>query len=215
MKKIIITLIALTHILFCHDMWLDDTATVHYGHKNIAQSHGDNKILLTSEIQSNNCLVDGSIVAHESSQNCDALFVQVKPTYYTKTPYGTKHQPKNETKMAISSFLSIESVKRINNDNGIATFNKGLEITLRNKPSIIEVGDKARLLLLFQGKAKSDVRVANGDRVIGVSDEDGYVNVRIKEKGLQNIKASFEEKGDGVKCDKTIYATTLNFEVNK
>ncbi len=216
MKKTLITLTALCSALLAHDMWIDDSALVHYGHRNIAHSHGDNKIIQGGEMQYVSCLKDAKIISFDSAkQQCDALFVQLKPTYYTKTPYGTKKLPKNEVKMAISSFLSLESIKRIYNYKGVEPFKKGLELTLINNLSEIEVGDKARLLVLFDAKPKEGVTVANDDKPIGISGKDGRVNVRIKQKGLQNLKASFSIPCDSEKCDKMIYSTTLNIEVRE
>jgi nickel transport protein len=117
--------------------------------------------------------------------------------------------------MAISSFKSIESAKRINNDSSVQIFKKGLELSLTNKLSNIKVGDKARLLVTYDGMPKGGVSVAYAKSVKGVSDKDGAVNIRIKEAGLQNIKASLTLKGDGIKSDEIIHSSTLNIKVLK
>ncbi len=215
MKKTILTLIIFSTLVSAHDMWIDTNNSVHYGHKQSTHAHGDNRVLSQEKMLSIECLENGKTTTLYKEHKCSATFFILKPVYYTKTPYGVKEKPKNETKMPISSLLSLESIKRINSNSGLKSFNKGLELTLRNKPSEIEIGDKARLIVLFDGKPKSGVRVANAERTIGVSDEDGHVNVRIKQKGLQNIKASFEKAGDTIVCDKLVYETTLNFEVNE
>ena len=41
----------------------------------------------------------------------------------------------------------------------------------------------------------------------------GKINVRIKHKGMQIIKASVKEKGDGTKADYVVKTTSLVFEV--
>lgn len=116
--------------------------------------------------------------------------------------------------MPIKSWLSIESVKRLYSDEK-QVFGQGLELVMRNNISKIEVGNKARLTVYLDGKPLKGAVVANGHKTIGISDKEGHINVKIREKGLQNIKASYSLKGDSVKCDKIIHTTTVNFEVSK
>ncbi len=204
--------------LFAHDMWVDDALVIHYGHMQKKNSHGDEQEIKKEDISVVFCSTEANIFELENKEleaKCDGVFILLNEAYYTKTPYVTKKQSKDKTKMALSSFKSIESIKRINNDEAKQIFNKGLELSLTNKLSNIEVGDKARLLVTFDGKAKSGVRVALADKVKGVSDEDGRINIRIQKAGLQNIKASLSLKGDGVKCDKIIHSTTLNIKISK
>lgn len=215
-KKIIIQVLASS--LFAHDLWIDDALTLHYGHIQMKNSHGDEKEIKKEDISKVFCSVDTKIFDLESKElqdKCDTLFIVLNEAYYTKTPYGTKKQSKDKTKMALSSFKSIESVKRINNDKAEQIFNKGLELSLINKLSEIKTGDKARLLVTYDGKAKAEVSVAYGDKVKGASDENGHINIRIQEAGLQNIKASLTLQGDGIKSDQIIHSTTLNIKVLK
>ncbi|WP_415397196.1 hypothetical protein [Sulfurimonas sp. CS5] len=216
-KKIMIY-IMLTCSLLAHDIWIDDSFAINYGHMDKESSHGDEKVIDKESILRVSCSKDSKISEiknKELKSGCDAVFVELKEAYYTKTPYGTKKQSKDKTKMPIKSFQSIESVKRIYSDDAKELFKNGLELTLRNGLSEINVGDKARLLVSFNAKAQAGVSVAYDDRVIGASDENGYINIRIRKSGLQNIKASYTLKGDGIKCDEIIYSTTLNIEVLK
>ena len=214
-KKLTI-LLTLTYSLFAHDIWIDNSPVVYYGHMDKTTSHGQEKEIQQEDILKILCVKNSNMFELENKKlknGCDALYVQLNKAYYTKTPYGTLKQSKDRVKMPIKSFQSVESVKRIYNDNGVTLFKSGLELTLRNKLSEINVDDKARLLVSFNGTAQANVTIANGQRVIGTSDENGHVNLRIKKPGLQNIKASYSVNGDGVKCDEVIYSTTLNIEV--
>ncbi|MDD2449224.1 MAG: DUF4198 domain-containing protein [Sulfurimonas sp.] len=216
-KKIIITQVLILS-LFAHDMWIDDAQVLHCGHMHMKDSHGEEKEIKKEDINKVFCSANSDIFevqSKELSAKCDTLFVILNEAYYTKTPYGTKKQSKDETKMAISSFKSIESVKRINSDDSGQIFNKGLELSLTNKLSNIKVGDKARLLVTYDGKAIPSVSVAYSDKVRGVSDKDGRINIRIQEAGLQNIKASLTLKDDGIKSDEIIHSSTLNIKVLK
>ncbi|MCD6258118.1 MAG: hypothetical protein J7J31_00790 [Helicobacteraceae bacterium] len=212
MKNIILSLILLNLTLFAHNIWIDDTKNVIYGH--ITKSHdgpnSKNKLLDKDELQSVVCQKEDA-----QSLECDLLFVTLKPKYYTKTPYGVKNTPKNETVTAMRSHLSHESVKRVYNQKGLAAYKHGFEITLTNKLNSIQVGDKLRVVVLEEGKPKEGVVVSYDDRSIGISDEEGHVNIKVRHTGLQNLQASYAQKGDGVTCDEIIYSTTLNFEVKK
>ncbi|MDQ7068454.1 MAG: hypothetical protein Q9M40_11035 [Sulfurimonas sp.] len=218
MIKTTTILLTLTYSLFAHDMWIDDSFRLFYGHIDKKSSHGDEKEITKDGMLQNSCLKDGKIfeVTNEMQKNeCDALFVLLPKAYYTKTPYGTLSKPKDSVKMPLKSFQSVESIKRVYSDKGDKLFKNGLELTLINKLSEIEKGDKARLFVSFNGKPQKGVTLAYGDRVVGASDEEGHINVRIRELGLQNIKASFTLKGDGVKCDEIIHSTTLNIEIKR
>jgi len=217
-KKIIIIYISLTCSLLAHDIWIDNSFAINYGHIDKESSHGDEKVIEKESILKVSCSKDAKISESKNKEvksGCDAIFVELKKAYYTKTPYGIKKQSKDKTKMPIKSFQSIESVKRIYDDDAEELFKSGLELTLRNRLSEINVDDKARLLVSFNGKPQAGVSLAYGDRVIGKSDESGHINIRIRKTGLQNIKASYTLKGDGIKCDEIIYSTTLNIEVLK
>ena len=111
-------------------------------------SHGDETVIEKEKILKASCSKNSNvseIINKKIKSGCDALFVELKKVYYTKTPYGTLKQAKDEAKMPISSFQSIESVKRVYNDSGVELFKSGLELTLRNKLSEINVDDKAYL----------------------------------------------------------------------
>lgn len=216
-KKIIITQ-ALVYSLFAHDMWIDDTLVLNYGHMHMNHSHSEEKEIKKEDIDKVFCSVNSDVFEVKSKEfktECKTLFVVLNEVYYTKTPYGTKKQSKDKSNMAISSFKSLESVKRINNDNSEQIFNKGLELSLTNKLSNIKVGDKARLLVSYDGVPKAGVSVAYANKVKGLSDKDGKINIRIQNAGLQNIKASLTLKGDGIKSDEIRHSSTLNIKVLK
>ena len=157
-------------------------------------------------------LVITSYSIHYTKLYDDALLVTLRGVYYTKTPYGTQKVPKNEAKMVLKSWQSFESVKRINSDEGMAPLGVGLELSLTGALSTLHVGDKLRLLVTVDGQPKADVAVAYGERVIGASDAEGHINVKIREPGLQHVRASYTVAGDGTLCDSIVHATELNLE---
>ncbi len=212
MLRILFHFLWITTAAWAHDIWIDANATVHYGHDRTGEQHGAQRIIGEDEVARRLCK-QGERVGNEASPKCDALLVTLEGVYYAKTPYGTQKVPKNEAKMVLKSWQSFESVKRINNDAGIAPLGAGLELSLTAAPSTLHVGDKLRLLVTVDGLPKADVAVAYGDRVIGASDAQGHINVKIREAGLQHVRASYSEKGDGVLCDEIVHATALNLEI--
>jgi nickel transport protein len=217
MKKVIMILIGLGSQLAAHTLWIDDNYKVHQGHMHQESLKNSKHRVDKKEIDTFLCLKDNRVKKSHGTtlakSGCDAIFVTLHSGYYTKTPYGIKKLPKDKTKMPIESWQSIESVKRLYSDNK-TPYNQGLELFLRNNLSDLKVGDKARLTVYYNGKVMSGVVLANGHKTIGMSDKNGHVNIKIRHKGLQNIKASYTRKGDGVKCDKIIHTTTLNFKIN-
>lgn len=220
MKKITLILTLMTLHLAAHTLWIDNGFNVHQGHIN--QSHIDDKETLVSlkALKRISCLNENNISEVSDlnllkDKSCEAIYISLKPQYYTKTPYGTKNLSKDKVKVSIKSWQSKESVKRVYGNSAKKAFGKGLEIVFRNKLSEVEVGDKARLKVYFNGKPISKVAVANGHKTIGVTDSEGNVNVKIRDIGLQTINASYTVKSDGILCDTIIYATTLNFEIKK
>ncbi|WP_200763024.1 DUF4198 domain-containing protein [Nitrosophilus alvini] len=221
MKKTVLFL--LPFMLFGHDIWIEKNEQgyqLNYGHLHPSSEHAGKKTIEYNpeNIKEIVCEKEGKIEKIENTRSyplvikdkCDALFIYMDNGYFTKTPYGTKNLPKNEVKMALKSWRSFESVKRIEK-NSKKSIGKGLEILLLN--DVKKVGDKARLLILFDGRPVEGAVVAYDDKPRGQSGVDGRVNIRVKRSGLQNIKATLRKKCDDNRCDEVVYTTTLNIEV--
>jgi nickel transport protein len=221
MKKLMFFLLPI--IASAHDMWIEKTHEgyqLNYGHLHSTKEHGGKKIIPYNpeKVEDIICQNNGNIETIKNPKHypilikhqCDELFISINNGYFTKTPYGTKNLPKNKVKMALKSWKSFESVKRIEK-NFKKSIGTGLEIVLLNEPT--EVGDKARLLILFDAKPIKGVVVAYGDKPRGESDADGRVNIRLKKSGLQNIKAVLRQESHDDRCDEIVYATSLNIEL--
>ena len=149
------------------------------------------------------------------NKNCAIIYIDISSGYWTKTPHGTINKPKNQIDTPIKSWLSYESVKRINlwSKNLEKSFTKKLDIIPVNNPLKLQGGDKIRLLITFDGKPVKNIPVAYDGKVIGLTDSHGRINIRTKHKGLQLIETTYREKVNSEKTDEVIYTTTLNFEV--
>lgn len=63
-----------------------------------------------------------------------------------------------------------------------------LEITLLNNLKDLKVGDKATFLVTYDKKPLTDVVVTYFEKPIGTTDEEGKINIRIKETGFGKPK---------------------------
>jgi nickel transport protein len=117
--------------------------------------------------------------------------------------------------MPVSSWLSYESVKRIDRwaDALSLPLTEDLEITPLKNPIKLKKGKKVQLLVTFKGEPIEEVVVSYFDRPRGTSNSDGKINIRLKNSGLQLISASYKQKTESEKADEIVYTTFLNFEV--
>lgn len=210
-----------------HDLWIEkfqDKYILYYGHK--YSSHSGKKLIKYNpeNIQSVKCIdKNGNKIKINVkkeypliiNENCAIIYVDISSGYWTKTPYGTINKPKSQVDTPIKSWLSYESVKRINlwSKNLEKSFSKKLDIIPVNDPLKLQEGDKIRLLITFNGKPEKNIPVAYDGKYRDSTDNYGRINIKIKHKGLQLIEATYREKVYSEKTDEIIYTTILNFEV--
>lgn len=216
MNKIIITILVLYSSVFANEIWVDDIATLYYAQKNINNTTVEAKKVTQDKILRLSCLKGGTIFELEDKKlrdDCDAIFMELKKVYYTKTPFGTKETSKDKTKMPLKSFESFRTIKKIYNHEVTKLFDAPLELSFASKPKKIKVGDRIGFIVSSFGKVKAGVNITYNKKIVAKSNKDGYVSIEIKKLKNQNITASYSKKGDGIKCDETLYSTTLNMEV--
>lgn len=211
----------------CHEMWLEregEILTLRYGHTGRTHGEAELKKYSPEDIvrvecfdaagDTTACSVDLEYPVRITGTSA-VTYVLTSSGYWTKTPFGTKRLPRDEAKSPLESWLSYESVKRIDEwGEGLRDpVTDDLEITALENPLDLKEGKKARLLVTLYGKPVAGVPVAYEGKPRGATDSRGRVNVRIKHGGLQLIQASHPEPADGVKADEIVRATTLVFEV--
>ncbi len=147
--------------------------------------------------------------------DCAITHVLTSSGYWTKTPYGTQNVPKDQAEMAIRSWLSYESVKRIDawSDALAAALTPDLEIVPLSNPLDLEPGDKLRMQISFEGKPVEGAVVSYDGKPRGKSDAEGRVNVRLRHEGLQHLQASLTRPLDSAQADEVIRSAVLNFEL--
>ena len=109
-----------------HDLWLEkegSTCTLCYGHletktgEQASIKYDPRNVLMVKAFDLNGNEVQVTAKKEYpftiSDVKGSVIYVLTSSGYWTKTPYGTKNVPKDKTDMPISSWLSYESVKRI------------------------------------------------------------------------------------------------------
>ncbi|RME07991.1 MAG: DUF4198 domain-containing protein, partial [Aquificota bacterium] len=147
---------------------------------------------------------------------CQMVQANLSSGYWTKTPEGLKNLPREEVKNPIESWYSVETVRRIEGRILAKTpLTDGLEITLLEDPSSLRTGQKFTVAVYYGGKALRDVPVYHNGRVVGTTGDDGRINLRVREKGMQLIGVSVREKDQKGRADYTLRTFYLLFEVGR
>ena len=224
-----IALIFLLTFSLClaHDLWLEKREgkmVLYYGH--LDPKPGEEKFIKykTENVLKALCFNkegNGMKVAIKEDypfsfpMACSAYYVLFSTGYWTKGVQGLKNLPKDRVESPLESWLSYESVKRMEewSEAFKRPLTEDLEIVPLEDPFNLKLYDKVRLRVYYRGKPVKGVVVLHNNHIAGTTEEDGGINVRIKGKGLQRISTSIKERADGIKADYIIKSTSLIFEV--
>ena len=225
---LLIALVALP--AFAHDLWLERDAagvTLYQGHK--FSSHGGAETIpydasfvkeavgLDASGRTKPLPLAKQIPWRVATADFSAIRIAASSGYWTKTPWETKNVPKTGVAGAIKSWLSEESVKRIDRwtPGADRPLSDGLEITPTVDPLALKPGDKLVVLVTEGGKPKAGVPVAYGSDTRGATGEDGRIAIRLRQGGMQLIAASIEVPLADGKADVAIRSAILQFEIAK
>lgn len=228
MRRIVILILVSVSVLYAHDLWLstikDGSYVLRYGH--ISSAHrGEKNIEYNVDNIKDVVLFNGEGEKVEVAYKLEyplkiprgpsVIFVVFSTGYWTKTVEGTKNLSKDKVEIPISSWLSFEYVKfmKVWNNALSIPLTDYLEIVPQDDIENAKVGKKLTFLVTYKRNPVKNVVVAYDGKPIGVTDEKGRINIRIKKKGLQIIQATYKEKADGKKTDEVIHTTTLNWEI--
>ena len=210
-----------------HDLWLekeDGGFGLYYGHK-YSRHQGSTFVEYQVEWVREALCFDaaGARIPFQSEEaypyrmrgECAATHVSISSGYWTKTPYGTQNVAKDEARMPIKSWLSHDSVKRIDHwtESLARPLAEGLELTPLEDPLRLRKGKKLRLRVSFDGRPVEDADVAYDGKPRGRPGPDGGINIRLRHGGFQVIQASLTRSIASEKADEVIYSTHLNFEL--
>ena len=230
MKKLLAmaTLLVLAGQALAHDLWLEREGEgfgLYYGHKH--SGHEGVKLMEYEPewVREALCFdATGSKLAFQSFESpptypyripreCAAACVLTSSGYWTKTPYGTKNLPRAEARMPIKSWLSFESVKRIDrwSEELAEPLTPWLEMTPLGDPASLRKGKKLRLRVSFDGRPVEGVIVSYDGKPRGTTGRDGRINIRVRHGGFQVVQASLTLPDVSGKADEVIHAANLNF----
>ncbi len=210
-----------------HDLWLErdeDGYRLLQGHRHSSHAGTENVPYAPTIVRGALCLdtqgavkrlTPGKTYPVRIAGNCVVLLVSLSSGYWSKTPWETKNVPKEQAPGAISSWLSEESVKRIERWTGASgsPLTDGLELTPLTDPLALKPGDKLVVLVTENRKPRAGIAVAYDGDTRGASGEDGRIAIRLRHGGTQLIAASLETPlGDG-KADSLIRTTALHFDL--
>jgi len=219
MRHLILAVFAV--MLSAHEYWIDGAGVLQRGHPNASASEHAHKDEAVRQYPSQRyCRRNGGIseaegpfgVSERVGADCDSVMVVMHLGNYAKTPYGIVPAEGNVS-MVIRSWESVESVKRINKPADFAPMGKGFELSFSRDPSGLEAGDKLRILATFDGAPKAGAVVAYDGRVVGTTDPEGHINVRIRHAGLQIIRSTLKQPLTNAPVQERLYNATLNLEV--
>jgi nickel transport protein len=210
-----------------HDLWLEKEEGgfgLYYGHKHSGHQGATLLEYPSAWVRESLCFdAEGMKVPVQSSGiypyrirgECAAAHVSISSGYWTKTPYGTQNVPKDQVRMPVESWLSHDSVKRIDHwtEPLARPLAGGLELTPLEDPLRLHKGEKLRLRVTFDGAPVEDAVVAYDGKPRGRPGPDGEINIRVRHAGFQVIQASFTRSIASEKADEVIYSTNLNFEL--
>jgi len=220
-------LLAMAGQAHAHDLWLekeDGGLALYYGHKH--SSHGGaafveyqlewvREALCFDAAGGRTRFEAEAAYPYRMRGECAAAHVSISSGYWTKTPYGTQNLAKDEVRMPVKSWLSHDSVKRIDqwSESLARPVAEGLELTPLEDPLRLRKGKKLHLQVTFDGKPVEDADVAYDGKPRGRPGPDGTINVRLRHGGFQVIQASLTRPLASEKADEVIYSTNLNFEL--
>jgi nickel transport protein len=213
-----------------HDLWLEresGNVTLYQGHKH--SSHGGaetipydanfvkDALCLEASDRSKPLALAKTAPWRTATADCAAIRIAASSGYWTKTPWETKNLPKTGISGAIRSWLSEESVKRIDRwvPGADRPLSDGLEITPTIDPASLKTGDKLVVLVTDNRQPKADVPVAYGGETRGATGPDGRIAIRLRQGGMQLIAASVETPLNDGKADIAIRSAILQFELPK
>jgi len=213
--------------LTAHEMWVEQKNgmfQLNYGHLFDANDGASSITYNPADLSGILCSFNGAltplkgeVIAEKISVKgvCDTILFQLRPIHYTKTPYGTVKKKKNEAQHPVRSWISIESVKRIDSLKSPdihKPIGQSLEITLLDDSSHIKPRDKLTFSVTENGRKIAGAVVSINGETRGATDHNGNVNIRIRENGNQIVQVSVKTPSENTEeSDETIKTAALHF----
>jgi nickel transport protein len=130
---------------------------------------------------------------------------------WAKTYDGTQKGSRADHPEALASWQSREVVCLMR--NRLPQTPKGFALTPADDLAKARIGERMRFRATLNGAPLANIPVAYFGATRGVTDANGYINIRLKTPGLQQLTASHSAPSVNPGVDQTITSYTLNFEV--
>jgi nickel transport protein len=208
-----------------HDLWLEPQGAgyvLQQGHRHSAHAGAESVPYDAAIVKAAVCtdaagavrpLVPSKSYPVRVDGDCAAVMVSLSSGYWTKTAWETKNVPKAQAGGVIRSWLSEESVKRVNRWTAAQPLTDALEIVPLTDPRALKPGDKLTVIVTENRKPRVGVPVAYDGETRGATGDDGRVAIRVRHGGVQLIAASLETPLNDGKADVRVRTTALQFEL--
>jgi uncharacterized GH25 family protein len=135
--------------------------------------------------------------------------------YYSLTPDGEKHLPKNQVPDAVKAWRSRQFAKWIDIRSPLAgqALGEEFEIVPVTDLSKTKTGDKATFRVLLAGKPLAGAVLAIAHKPLGETDDDGQVRVKIRGTAVESVSASYRRAVKTAEADSEVFEASLTFEV--
>lgn len=227
MKQIVFIFFILNSACYAHELWFtdkDSVQTLHYGHFTDAHQGAQSIDYPANYLKQTICLDQNqqTLSPHLSQEspiqikgNCALTYVLLSSGFWTKTLDGSMNLPKNQINNSLKSWQSFESIKRIKSwhSDFIKPVTHTLELLPLHNPLSLNLNEKVSLQLVNNRQPVKNAIVLYMGQPRGQTDDNGEINIRLKEKGLQLIQATYRQPTDGIQTDEIVQTTHLLFEI--
>jgi nickel transport protein len=228
MKKIIFVFFIIYSNSYAHELWFTDennSQILHYGHFTDGHQGTQSIDYPAHYLKQTICLDQNQqtlspVISQQTpiqiKAECALTYALLSSGFWTKTLEGSMNLPKNQINNPLKSWQSFESIKRIKlwHSDFIKPITQTLELLPLQNPLLLTLDEKVSLKLVNNGQPVKNAIVLYMGQPRGQTDEQGKINIRLKEKGLQLVQATYRQPSDKIQADELVHTTHLLFEIS-
>jgi len=210
-----------------HDLWVepvDDGFVLRIGHRG-----GELLPLDAGRVKAIRCAsghaapADVRGQAHASGPElrvparCDAVTAFLDGGFHSLTPDGEVSRPKDQVAGAVRSWQSRQYAKWIDpaSPGAARALGDELEIVPVTDLGRARAGEKASFRVLLDGRPVAGAAVAVGHRVVGETDREGEVRVKLRAACVETLSASVRRPLATPQADALVLEASLTFPVGR
>jgi len=208
-----------------HDLWLKpqgEVLVLRYGHRG-----GELLDLDAAQVKVVRCQRGGTPAVDvrgasktgpkelRTPSRCDVASAFLDGGFWSLTPDGERHLPRNEVPDAVRSWRSKQFAKWIDvrSPAAGAVLGDELEIVPVSDLSRVRQGDKASFRVLWQGKPVAGAVLAIDHRPLGETDASGECRVKIRAAEVESVSVTVKRPLGTPEADTLMSEASLTFEV--